>query len=87
MLPCRWATSRKPSWTSWDSTRIFPGRSMFRVKENEERERIYRAFVGPQEDVEYLAPLYEYAVNGIQLGRHELARNGKGLLPEERNER
>jgi hypothetical protein len=43
----------------------FPGKSMFRVKENEDRERIYRAFVGPQEDVEYLAPLYEYSVNGF----------------------
>jgi hypothetical protein len=42
----------------------FPGKSMFSVAEHEERERIYRAFVGPQEDVEYLAPLYEYAVNG-----------------------
>jgi hypothetical protein len=43
----------------------FPGKSMFSVKENEERERIYRAFVGPQENVEYLAPLYEYSVNGF----------------------
>jgi hypothetical protein len=43
----------------------FPGRSMFGVREGEERERIYRAFVGPQLDVEYLAPLYEYAVNGF----------------------
>ncbi|OHD69689.1 MAG: hypothetical protein A2177_00465 [Spirochaetes bacterium RBG_13_68_11] len=43
----------------------FPGESMFRVEENEDRERIYRAFVGPQEDVEYLAPLYEYAVRGF----------------------
>jgi hypothetical protein len=43
----------------------FPGRSMFGVKEDEKRERIYRAFVGPQEDVEYLAPLYEYSVNGF----------------------
>jgi arylsulfatase A-like enzyme len=43
----------------------FPGKSMFGVKEDEERERIYRAFVGPQEDVEYLAPLYEYSVNGF----------------------
>ena len=42
----------------------FPGRSMFGVREDEERERIYRAFVGPQEDIVYLAPLYEYAVNG-----------------------
>jgi hypothetical protein len=44
---------------------IFPGRSMFGVKENEKRERIYRAFYGPQEDVEYLPPLYEYCVNGF----------------------
>jgi hypothetical protein len=43
----------------------FPGKSMFSVGEHEERERIYRAFVGPQENVEYLAPLYEYAVNGF----------------------
>jgi arylsulfatase A-like enzyme len=43
----------------------FPGKSMFRVEENEDRERIYRAFVGPQENVEYLAPLYEYAVRGF----------------------
>jgi hypothetical protein len=43
----------------------FPGKSMFRVNETEERERIYRAFVGPQEKVEYLAPLYEYSVNGF----------------------
>jgi hypothetical protein len=43
----------------------FPGKSMFRVEEREDRERIYRAFVGPQEDVEYLAPLYEYAVRGF----------------------
>ncbi|MBE3145101.1 MAG: hypothetical protein IMZ61_14460 [Planctomycetes bacterium] len=43
----------------------FPGKTMFGVKENEERERIYRAFLGPQEDVEYLAPLYEYSVNGF----------------------
>ena len=37
---------------------------MFGVREDERRERIYRAFVGPQEDVVYLAPLYEYAVDG-----------------------
>jgi arylsulfatase A-like enzyme len=43
----------------------FPGVSVFTVKEDEGRERIYRAFVGPQEDVEYLAPLYEYAVRGF----------------------
>ncbi len=43
----------------------FPGASMFRVGEHEERERIYRAFVGPQRDVEYLAPIVEYAVNGF----------------------
>ncbi len=43
----------------------FPGKSMFGMEDNEERERIYRAFVGPQEDVEYLAPLYEYAVDGF----------------------
>jgi len=42
----------------------FPGRSMFSVTEGESRERIYRAFVGPQIDVVYLAPLLEYAVNG-----------------------
>jgi hypothetical protein len=43
----------------------FPGTSMFRVGEKEERERIYRAFLGPQEDVEYFAPLHEYAVRGF----------------------
>jgi hypothetical protein len=43
----------------------FPGKSMFLVKEDEERERIYRAFVGSQENIEYLAPLYEYSVNGF----------------------
>jgi hypothetical protein len=43
----------------------FPGKSMFSVNENEERERIYRAFVGAQENAEYLAPLYEYSVNGF----------------------
>lgn len=43
----------------------FPGESMFRVGEDEERERIYRAFVGPQGNAEYLAPLYEYSVNGF----------------------
>lgn len=43
----------------------FPGKSMFRVKENEERERIYSAFVGSQENVEYLPPLYEYSINGF----------------------
>jgi hypothetical protein len=43
----------------------FPGKSMFLVEENEERERIYRAFVGPQKDVEYLAPIIEYSVNGF----------------------
>jgi hypothetical protein len=43
----------------------FPGESMFRVKEGEDRERIYRAFFGSQEDVEYLAPLYEYSVKGF----------------------
>jgi hypothetical protein len=43
----------------------FPGKSMFRVKEDEKRERIYRAFFGEQENVEYLAPLYEYSVNGF----------------------
>jgi hypothetical protein len=42
----------------------FPGRSMFAVSESESRERIYRAFIGPQIDVEYLAPLLEYAVDG-----------------------
>jgi hypothetical protein len=42
----------------------FPGRSMFAVAEGEPRERIYRAFIGPQLDVEYLAPLLEYAVDG-----------------------
>jgi hypothetical protein len=43
----------------------FSGKSLFLVKEDEQRERIYRAFVGPQENVEYLAPLYEYSVNGF----------------------
>ncbi len=42
----------------------FPGRSMFSVADREPRERIYRAFVGPQIDVEYLAPLLEYAIVG-----------------------
>jgi hypothetical protein len=42
----------------------FPGRSMFAVAEGEPRERMYRAFIGPQLDVEYLAPLWEYAVDG-----------------------
>jgi hypothetical protein len=41
----------------------FPGKSMFSVKKGEERERIYRAFVGPQEELEYLAPLDEDSVN------------------------
>ena len=43
----------------------FPGTSMFRVQEGHQRERIYRAFIGPQENVDYLAPLYEYAVSGF----------------------
>jgi len=43
----------------------FPGRSMFTVGEAERRERIYRAFVGSQVDPVYLAPLYEYAVDGF----------------------
>jgi hypothetical protein len=43
----------------------FPGKSMFKVRGNEKRERIYRAFVGDQENVRYLAPLYEYSVNGF----------------------
>jgi hypothetical protein len=43
----------------------FPGESMFSVTENESRQRIYRAFVGPQEDVEYFAPLWEYVVDGF----------------------
>ncbi len=43
----------------------FPGKSLFAVGEGEKRERIFRGFVGPQEDVEYLAPLWEYAVNGF----------------------
>jgi hypothetical protein len=42
----------------------FPGKSMFRVRTGDERERIYRAFVGDQENVRYLAPLYEYSVKG-----------------------
>jgi hypothetical protein len=42
-----------------------PGESMFRIADNAARERIYRAFVGSQEDVRYFAPLYEYAVNGF----------------------
>ncbi len=61
----------------------FPGKSMFRVEENEDRERIYRAFVGPQEDVEYLAPLLRVRRPRIQLGRHELAGNREHLLPAE----
>ncbi len=55
----------------------FPGTSMFRLKENEPRERIYRAFVGPQEDVEYLAPLYEYAVNGFSWDDASWSETGK----------
>jgi hypothetical protein len=43
----------------------FPGESMFSVQENQSRQRIYRAFYGPQEDVQYFAPLWEYAVNGF----------------------
>lgn len=43
----------------------FPGKSMFRVNENERRERIYRAFIGSQEDIEYLPPLHEYCVDGF----------------------
>jgi len=43
----------------------FPGKSMFKVRKNEKRERIYRAFVGSQEDVRHLAPLYEYSVSGF----------------------
>jgi hypothetical protein len=55
----------------------FPGESMFRVKENEKRERIYRAFFGPQENVEYLAPLYEYAVNGFSWNDTSWKETGK----------
>jgi hypothetical protein len=43
----------------------FPGASMFSVQEGERRERIYRAFIGSQvEGIEFLAPLWEYAVDG-----------------------
>jgi hypothetical protein len=43
----------------------FPGSSLFSVQEGDPRERIYRAFIGPQvEGIEFLAPLYEYAVDG-----------------------
>ena len=59
----------------------FPGKSMFRVQENEDRERIYRAFVGPQEDVEYLAPLYEYAVRGFSWDDTSWRETGKVYYP------
>ncbi|MBN2351617.1 MAG: hypothetical protein JXD23_03535 [Spirochaetales bacterium] len=55
----------------------FPGTSMFRLKDKEPRERIYRAFVGPQNDVEYLAPLYEYAVNGFSWDDESWSETGK----------
>ncbi len=43
----------------------FPGTSMFSVRDGDRRERTYRGFVGPQEGVDYLAPLCEYAVDGF----------------------
>ncbi len=54
----------------------FPGESMFRVGEGEARTRIYRAFYGPQEDVEYFAPIYEYAVNGRSWDDQSWAETG-----------
>ena len=61
----------------------FPGMSMFTVKDDEERERIYRAFVGPQEDVEYLAPLYEYAVNGFSWDDSSWRETGTVYYPKQ----
>jgi hypothetical protein len=55
----------------------FPGLSMFSVREGERRERVYRGFVGPQEDVDYLAPLYEYAVNGFAWDDESWSETGK----------
>lgn len=61
----------------------FPGRSMFGVGENEERERIYRAFVGPQKDVEYLAPIMEYAVNGFSWDDTSWRETGNVYYPKQ----
>ena len=55
----------------------FPGLSLFSVQEDEPRERIYRGFVGPQEDVDYLAPLYEYAVTGFAWDDESWSETGK----------
>jgi hypothetical protein len=59
----------------------FPGESMFSVTEGESRERIYRAFVGPQIDVVYLAPLLEYAVNGHSWDDTSWRETGKVYYP------
>lgn len=59
----------------------FPGKSMFSVAEGESRERIYRAFVGPQIDVVYLAPLLEYAVNGHSWDDTSWRETGKVYYP------
>ena len=61
----------------------FPGRSMFAVSDGEPRERIYRGFVGPQIDVEYLAPLLEYAVDGDSWVDTSWRETGQGLLRAE----
>jgi len=55
----------------------FPGISMFRLQEGDRRERIYRAFLGPQENVDFLAPLYEYAVNGFSWDDASWSETGK----------
>jgi len=59
----------------------FPGKSMFRVKPGEDRERIYRAFLGSQEDVQYLAPLYEYSVNGFSWDDASWKETGRVYYP------
>ena len=59
----------------------FPGKSMFRVKESERRARIYRAFRGSQEDVQYLAPLHEYSVNGFSWDDTSWRETGKVYYP------
>jgi hypothetical protein len=55
----------------------FPGESLFEAREGEERERVYRAFVGPQEGVDFMAPLYEYAVNGFSWDDASWRETGK----------
>lgn len=59
----------------------FPGESMFRLKEDEKRARIYRAFLGSQEDIHYLAPLHEYSVNGFSWDDTSWSETGKIYYP------